>query len=175
MTNMKKAALSDRIIKGFKGFSVLALAPNFNMVFGFEIDAMHSDFLGLRRQLISLLFDSYNHQSDFYIGRDVNLVNENILKIKLSSQTDRNPRLLNERKTWKANEWRNWVFHYSVGVLYGILPDKFLHNYCKFVNVISILYKAEVRLEDIILCKELISSFREEFQKFYGEESMTYN
>lgn len=74
-------------------------------------------------------------------GKDVDKVNKNILKIKLSTQTYRNPRILNERKTRKANEWQNWVIQYtiapySVGVLYGILSEKFLHNYCKYVNAI---------------------------------------
>lgn len=175
LMNMREASISNRIIKGFKGFSALALAPNFNMVYGFAIDAMHSDFLGLGRQLIALYVDTSNHQFDFYIGRQINQINDNILKIKLSCHTDRNPRLLNERKTWKANEWRNWVLHYSVGVLYGILPETYLINYCKFVNAMCILYNAEVSEEDLKNCDNLITSFRKEFQEYFGLESMTYN
>lgn len=60
-------------------------------------------------------------------------------------------------------------------MLYGILPDTFLHSYCKFVNSITILYKIELSQEDINNCRELIYSFRKEFQEFYGEESTTYN
>lgn len=38
--NMREAAVSNRIINGLKGFSVLDLAPNFNLVFGFAIDSI---------------------------------------------------------------------------------------------------------------------------------------
>lgn len=175
LVDMKEAHISDRIINGFKGFSVLALAPSFNLVSGFAIDTMHADFLGLGRQFTAFFFDSNNNKFDYYIGRQVHEVNENILKIKLSCETDRNPRLLNERKCWKANEWRNWLLHYSVGVLYSILPEKYLFNYCRFVTLISILYQSEVTEDDITICEGLISSFRKEFQQFYGKESMTYN
>lgn len=175
LADMREASISNRIINGFKGYSTLVLAPNFNIVYGFAIDAMHADFLGLGRQFTALFFDTSNHKFDYYIGRQANEVNENILKIKLSCQTDRNPRLLNERRNWKANEWRNYVLHYSVGVLYGILPVKYLHNYCRFINSISMLYKSEVSPEDLHICQDLITSVRKEFQEFYGKESMTYN
>lgn len=175
LQDMKEASISGQVVKGFKGYSVLALAPDFDVIFGFAIDAMHSDYLGITKALCSSWLDSENHIHDFYIGRLIQNVNDNISRIKLFSQCDRNPRTISERHNWKANEWRDWSLHFSVGVLYKILPDRFLQNYGKFISSLLMLCSKKVGQVEIDSSKKLIENFRKDYQTIYGENKMTYN
>lgn len=173
--NMKEATISGCVVKGLKGFSVLALAPNFDVVWGFAIDAMHSDYLGITKALCSSWFESENHIHDFYIGRKIEDVNKNIAKIKLFARCDRNPRAMSERHNWKANEWREWSLHFSVGCLYKILPDQFLLNYGKFISSIITLCGKVVSQAAIVESQQSIENFRNDYQMIYGKCKMTYN
>lgn len=175
LLNMKEATISNHVVMGFKGFSVLALAPHFDVVYGFAIDAMHSDYLGIAKALCSSWFDSENHINEFYIGNKIEMVDNNISKIKLFSQCDRNPRTISDRKLWKANEWRDWCLHFSIGVLYTIIPDRFLLNYGEFVACIIMLSSKEVHQSEINDSRNLIENFRKVYQEIYGESKMTYN
>lgn len=175
LEDMKEASISGQLVKGFKGYSVLALAPNFDVVFGLGIDAMHSDYLGITKALCSSWLDSENHEQDFYIGRLIDSVDENISRVKLFSQCDRNPRTIKDRHNWKANEWRDWSLHFSVGVLYKILPDRFLRNYGQFISSLIMLCSKKVGKVEIDSSSKLIENFRKDFQTIYGENKMTYN
>lgn len=73
---MKEALISGQVVKGFKGYSVLALAPHFDVVFGFGIDAMHSDYIGISKALCSSWLDPENHHNYFYIGRQIEKIND---------------------------------------------------------------------------------------------------
>lgn len=80
-----------------------------------------------------------------------------------------------ERANWKANEWRDCALHYNVGIVFGILPDEYLENFCKFLNSILLLVKEKVSVRDIAKAQKLISDFRNQYEDMYGTEFMTYN
>lgn len=73
------------------------------------IDSMHSDFIGLAKQLTFFWLDSSMHKSRFYIGLKIKDIDRRINLIKLPKNIKRNPRSISERNTWKANEWRSYI------------------------------------------------------------------
>lgn len=85
------------------------LAPNFNIISGMGIDSLHSDFIGLAKQLAFFWLDSSKHKCAFYIGLKIKDVDRRIQLIKLPKTIKRNPRSIVERNTWKANEWRSYL------------------------------------------------------------------
>lgn len=111
----------QKFLSGFKGFSPLSIAPEFDLINGFAIDSLHSDFLGITKQATFFWFDSSNHKSDFYIGKEVGKIDRNIQQLKVPSRVPsnfkRNPRSITERKNWKANEWRQFLLYTRVGIL----------------------------------------------------------
>ena len=52
-----------------KGPSILSKISPFDMVNGFVPNFLHCALLGVARQLVSLWFDSSNHESPWYIGQ----------------------------------------------------------------------------------------------------------
>ncbi|CAB3991401.1 Hypothetical predicted protein [Paramuricea clavata] len=54
---------------GVKGPSMLSKLGHFDLVHGFVPDFLHCSLLGVTRQLVSLWFDSNNHESPWYIGQ----------------------------------------------------------------------------------------------------------
>lgn len=153
----------------------MCIAPEFNLIDGFAIDSLHSDFLGITKQLTFLWFDSTNHKSDYYIGQKVNKIDLNINQLKLPSNFKRNPRSITERKNWKANEWRQFLLYTSIGILYKILPFLFLKHFAKFVTAIWLLVQSKIEFVEIDAAECLIRSYTIEYQNTYGERFMTYN
>ena len=118
---------------------------------------MHCVLLGVCRHLLKLWTNKSNHNSPWYIGKDVKLVDKRLLLIKPPSEIRRTPRSIEDTlKFWKgayvhysdwvmcthvhvtyylihmcnvAHELRAWLLHYSPVVLHGILPSDYYHSF----------------------------------------------
>lgn len=119
-------------VKGVKGMTVVDLLPSFDNVRGTVADYMHSVCQGVMRHMVYLWFDGKYHGESFYIGLKVKLVDERLQLISPQSEIHRSPRSISQRNYWKASEWRAFIF-YSLVVLHGILPSRFLNHYFLFV------------------------------------------
>lgn len=175
ITQMVEARDTDTIVCGFKGISALTGLADFDMIQGFAIDYLHAVCEGVVKFLLSLWFDSTNFRSDYYIRKYIDTINSKIEKIQLPSEIERKPRSLNERHKWKANELRSWLLYYSVGVLHGILPEKFLTHYVQLVAAIRIYIQKDISHNDLILARTKINFFVKEFEELYGTKHMRYN
>lgn len=63
----------------------------------------------------------------FYIGLEIDRINERLLEVKLPQQIKRNLRPLTERKHYKASEWRTLVLFVAMPILKDILPQRYAH------------------------------------------------
>lgn len=95
--------------KGVKGTSVLMNLEGFDLSNGMVPDYMHSVLLGVTRQYTELILSS--PEAEYYVGapNQLAVINRQILLIHPPTCITRSPRTLQERRNWKASEWRSWL------------------------------------------------------------------
>lgn len=172
---MKKASKIKKNVVGFKGISAMIALPSFNVIDCFAIDYMHSVLLGIVRRLLKLWFDPQKQRKEYNLRKHVEKVNEKILKIKLPSEIQRKPRIITERNTWKANEFRCWLLFYSIGILNNILPQKYLDHYIHLIKCIEIYLKPTINKNDLQIARNQMKIFLQKFEELYGLQNMVYN
>ena len=171
----RMAVAQGESVHGVKGPSMLMLLPEFNIISGFVVDYMHCVLLGVVRQFVCLWFDSVNHLNAWYIGRRIHDVNAQLLSICPPSEITRAPRSLHTRKHWKASEWRSFLLYYSVFVLQGILPAKFLDHWFLLVFSAHTLLQNEVLQENIDKAELALKKFVLLTALLYGKEHVSFN
>jgi len=83
---------------GIKSAPKLLLMPKFDIVSGFTFDYMHTAFLGVSRTFLELWLDSKNHKKQYYIGREIQEIDERLLQFSVPYNFDRAVRSITERK-----------------------------------------------------------------------------
>ena len=68
-----------------------------------------------------------------------------------------------------ATEYRNWLLHYSVQVLKGVLPDHYFLHCTLLVTAIAILVSDRITPEQLKLADELLDNFCKLMPELYGE------
>ena len=169
------AKIEEQSIFGIKGPSAIADLPYFDMINGVVPDYMHCVLLGVCRQIATLWFDSKSSTQPWYIGLNTARIDANLMSIKPPSTVSRAPRSVLERKFWKAHEWQNWLLYYSVPVLKGTLPNKYLSHWALLVEGISILLGSEITQEQIDHAHEALVLFVGSIQCLYGVDQMSFN
>ena len=139
------------------------------------VDYMHAVLLGAIKQHTELLLASVGES--FYIGTPKMLkkIDDVLLKIRPPFCLTRTPRSLNDRKLWKASEWRNWLLFYAPLCLETILPKKYFKHIGLLSSSIYTLLKNKISKSDITMCKQNIDLYVIRFQKYFKKENMTYN
>ena len=167
---------SENPVNGIKGVSPLLFLPVFDIVEGFVPDYLHCVLLGVVRMFSGLWFDSVNHGKSWYIKQSgVSQVSEKLLSLKPPSDISRLPRSLAERKYWKGSEWMSFLLYYSLIVLLGILPAKYVNHWFLLVYALHVLLQDHVSDEDIISAEAALLEFAVGVRTLYGEEFSTFN
>ena len=161
-------------IKGVKGMTVADLLPSFDPVRGTVTDYMHCVCQGVMKQMMGLWVDTKHHGQDFYIGTKVKLIDERLQQISPPSEIHRSPRSLSERCYWKASEWRAFIF-YSLIVLQGILPRRYLRHFFLFVYGIYTLLGDSISSSEIDLSEVCLTKFVIQMEELYGLSNCKYN
>lgn len=66
-------------------------------------------------------------------------------------------------------ELRNWLLFYSVLVLHGLLPGRYLSHWAQLVTAIYLYSTERITVEDHRLCTSLLHTFHKDFSDLYGE------
>lgn len=156
-------------VKGIKGMSVLSKLPDFDCVWGFPFDYMHTILLGVARQLWNEL------SSKFLTVAEKKEINKRLLDIHPPNEIHRVPRVLTKKQAWKATEWRSWLLFYSVPILTDILKQELLNSYKLLVRSVQKLLSSDISKDDLLTCEVDLVQFIYDCQKFYGNSFMTYN
>ena len=135
---------------------------------------MHSVCLGVVRQMVDLWVNSSHHGEEYYIGQRVKLIDECLQLISPPSEIHRSPRSLSRRCYWKASEWRAFIF-YSLIVLRGILPARYLNHFFLFVYGIYVLLGNSISNESIALSEVCLAKFVIQLEQLYGISSCKFN
>ncbi|XP_046396470.1 uncharacterized protein LOC124163543 isoform X1 [Ischnura elegans] len=159
---------------GIRSYSPFYTLENFSMTWGFVPDYMHCVLLGIVRRFLENWLDA-----DFpgYIGLPKTLlcIDQNIISVKPPTLLRRLPITLRNRKFMKARELENWLLFYSIPILQGKLPERFLNHWSLLVNAIVTLLKDKVTDDEIDGAEETLSKFVLQANQLYGEYEMTYN
>lgn len=172
---MNEANLTGQELYGITGKSVFTHLDKFDVIAGYPVDYMHAVNLGVIKHVLALFTGSENHKQEYYIGRQLQAINERIRSIRPPSSFPRNPRPLEEQKRYKANEWEAFLLYYIYPCLYGILKEPFLAHIMELSSVIYLLLDPCLNPATINNCEQRIQEFVKQFETYYGRDNITYN
>ncbi|XP_063970048.1 uncharacterized protein LOC135157631 [Lytechinus pictus] len=175
LEDMIQARQEGRNVRGVKGPSAFINLEYFPISWGFPADFMHCLLLGVVRQIAELWFSSAG--LPYYIGspRILSVLNDRVKSIKPPSFVARAPRIISDRKFWKATEWYMWLLFYSLPCLSGILPDIYMNHWVILVQVSFLLLQKSISPEELNRSDMLMVSFVGRMQILYGSAAMTFN
>ena len=166
--------LEDPRQTGFKGPSEVALINHFNLSFGFSTDDLHPLYIGVTQFHTELLLAGV--PGDFRVTkRQKKTISCRLKSIKTPTHISRKTRGIDTIAKWKGSEWRNWLLFYAVLCLDGIVPDQYLRHFGLLSEAVFILSRDSITEEDLAEAHRLITEYVQEFQQFFGPESMRYN
>ena len=153
--------------------------PQFDVFECCSIDAMHCVYLGLFKQMFSLLFVESKYDCSMTPkGRSVAA---QVMKgICGTSWITRGPRSLASASFWKASEWRNFGFFYSVVILDVLVSRKFMkkeifENWLHLINGLSLLNSTRISPEDFKVAKISLEQFSVFYPTLYGSNNCSIN
>lgn len=73
-----------------------------------------------------------------------------------------------------ATEYRNWLLHYSVPVLKGVLPDHYFLHYTMLVTAIAILVSDQISQQRLQQADELLENFCKLMPVLYGKYKLLF-
>ncbi len=147
--------------------------PEFDVIDGYVVDSMHCIDLGVTRNLVSMWFD--NSGELWYIGRHVEEINKRLKLFRPPNYIHRLARPITERKFWKASEWRNFLIFYSLIVMKGILPQKYLLHFMLLVDSVHLLQRDNISQLEVCYAEKMLQKFVKDYESLYRRENMTYN
>ncbi|KAK3930290.1 Sodium/potassium/calcium exchanger 1 [Frankliniella fusca] len=163
------------VVYGVKGPTLMsAFLPD--LIRCMAIDPMHGIFLGLTKTLMNLWFSTEYSGYPFSICGLIDIVDDRLKKIKPPDQFQRVPRSIKlELALFKASDYKNMFFYFSVVVLLGILPDPYWEHHCKVVSAVALLSQESVSPEEIDTADELLHMYVRDFEGLYGLRYMGLN
>jgi hypothetical protein len=164
-------------VKGVKGYPPFGLIKNFDVVNSQSPDYLHSCLVGVVKRWTKHILTSTQHSRDnkYYIGQMSNILDEKLKSIRVPSFVTRPPRAVKYLSFWKASEFRNWLFFYSLPCLEGILDKKYLQHHSLLVEAIYTLNKANIPRIELEHCRKLLILYCSQFGKLYGTFEQTFN
>ena len=87
---------------------MLSGLSHFDLVHGFVTDFLHCALLGVARQLVSLWFDTSNHDRPWYIGQPCTLASYDARVKNVVVPKEWLPRSIQTGEHWKANEFKTF-------------------------------------------------------------------
>ncbi|CAH3169894.1 unnamed protein product [Porites lobata] len=163
-------------VNGMKGVCQFASLKHYDISKGVCLDYMHGVLLGVTRQLMALWFDSKHKDQPWYCGDRVSIIDERLCSIHPPMNITRTPRPIEtHRKYFKATEYRNWLFYYSVPCLVGVLPDVYLHHFMLLAFSVWLVNQQTISPEEVNQSGNLLAKFVMLMDALYSERHMTIN
>lgn len=152
-------------------YSELLRLPYFDIVSFHVIDPMHNLLLGTAKHITSLWKDQ-----DILSIEDLRKIQEKVDNIKTPPKLGRIPhKILSNFSSLTADQWKNWIFVYSLYTLHGILPDAHYTCWSIFVDACRSLLRPSLSLSELNRADEKFLEFCISFERLYGKEFTTPN
>lgn len=162
-------------INGVKGTSVVLLLDTFHIIDSLVPDYMHCVLLGVVKTFVEAWFDSSSFENEWYLGRHVKEFDFRLMNIKPPSEITRTPRSINDRKQYKASEWRTFLLYYSSVCLKGLLHQYYYQHWSLLISAIYGLLKDNCTAEEINNSEDCLKKFVFQIPNLYGENFMKFN
>lgn len=163
-------------VMGVKGPSRLSLLmPDY--VIGIAIDSMHALYEGVAKKLMRLWFDSQFSTSPFSLRKVMAEIDSLFIAIKPPKFIHRLPGSIFKYHNWKASEFKNWLFYFSVPILKDFMRPDFFHHYLLFVSSISILNKSRICNTQLDQARYNLNKFVQQYtlENMYGLKNCSIN
>lgn len=157
--------------RGIKGNLVLNSISNFDMVWGFPFDYMHTILLGVVKHIWELWVKT---SSIHLTAAKIKNIDESLLKIKPPHDVKKLPHVISDQSNYKAKDWKSWLLYYSIPICLDYIPKKYLHHYALLVKCTHILLKSNITNAELKRKQDLMI-FVALFEVLYGKESMRFN
>ena len=163
-----------KCVDGIKGASYLS--NWIHLPSNIIIDYMHACLLGTTKQMLNLWLSSRNNKEPFYLGRKIKRIDEILMKVKFPIEFPRKQRSISENISYfKASEYRNFLFYTGIAVLRDFLPKNYYNHFVEYVIFMRLLCNINCQHEHILTSFNIINTFMQKFEKFYGKTNMTFN
>ena len=134
------------------------------------IDPMHNLFLGTAKYVFKLWTENVLSKEQLReIGRKIEELNT-------ATSIGRIPKkIASNHGNFTAEEWKNWTLTFSMYSLYGILPDRHLRVWERFVLACKILCQPVLSKQEILKGDALLVNFCTGMEQLYGKKFLTCN
>ena len=110
--------------------------------------------------LTNTWFSSSHHRESYYLGRQLEAIEVQLLKQRPPLEFSRPPRSIQKHlKYWKTSELRSWVLYYSLPILRHSLPREYWHHYALLVCALHIFLGEELSQQDIDAAEQMLRDF----------------
>lgn len=134
---------------------------------------MHAVLLGTTKRLIDMYCNPKYSNRLFYIApKNRKTLNGKILGIKPTSSVVRKPRSLDQRKNFKASEFRSLLLYYLPVCLPGCVPNRYVQHVRLLSAAVYTLLNERIPKEDVEQTAKMLNDFVKEHQELYGKENM---
>ena len=136
------------------------------------LDPMHNLFLGTAKHVLKNI---WLNQGVISPG-EFSVVQARIDKTVVPSDLGRIPHKIESGfSNFTADQFKNWVIHFSLLTLRDKLGDEHFHCWKRFVLACRILISKAITLENIKLADALLLQFCEDTERLYGKNVITPN
>jgi hypothetical protein len=125
--------------------------------------------------LMGLWFDKTHKNEPFSMYPTVSLVSTRLKSIRPNLTISRPPRSLADLTHWKTSEFRNFLFLWSLTVLYDVLPEEYYVHFCLLVKGIHILSNECITQTDLKTAEKCLFKLVENFEHLYSARYLTMN
>ena len=169
LNKAEEALENGKVCQGIKDVSVLFGLPYFDPIKGLVPDYMHGVLLGTTKKLLQLWFSSSSSKEPYHLGNRIKEVDARLVKMKPTNDISRMPRKLETNLShYKASELQNWLLHYSVPCLDGIMEPRYMENLCFLVEGIHILLRDNINQDSLVRARDMLRQFYSTFENLYG-------
>ena len=156
---------------GFRN-TVLLQLPYFDSCRMLLVDPMHNLYLGSAKHVLKAIWIEKNLLTE----ADFETIQKRVDKCCVPTDIGRIPhKILSGFSSFTADQFKNWVIHFSLIALRGILVDDHLECWKHFVLACRILSQTKLSQDDVILADALLLRFCRRIEHLYGTSVVTPN
>lgn len=160
---------------GVQGICPAVTFEYFDLVKSFCLDYMHNTLLGVTKRMIEFWLNPSHEHPSLISKTSRKVLNRRIASIKPPRFISRLPRSLEQRKMFKASEYRSMLLYWLPVCLHGILGKKYLDHFKLLSACIYKLLNTEITDQDKAVAGHHLNLFVKQYEEIYGSESMTMN
>ena len=153
-------------------YSSLLKLPYFDAPTMLVIDPMHCLFLGLAKHFVKKVFLGKNLLSQ----AQFDVIQSRVSALTVPSDIGRIPHKIKQNfYSFTADQFKNWVIHYSIICLHGLLSAAHLECWRHFVLACRYLCQPILKPNDVIIADALLLKFCKRTEQLFGKDIITPN